>query len=49
MNILPERQKVALQSKRTVENKPKLGQGRARIRCKKTQPVDGITASTSKS
>ena len=32
-----------------MENRPRLGQGRGGIRCKKPQPVDGITASTSKS
>ena len=48
-NILPEKQKIVLQIKRIVENKLRLGQGRAGIRCKKPQPVDGITASTSKS
>ena len=49
MNILPERQKVALQSKKIIENKPRLEQGRAGTRCKNPQPVYGITASTSKS
>ena len=48
MTILPEKQKIALQNKMIVENKPRLGQGRAGIRCKKNKPVDGITASTSK-
>ena len=36
-------------TKKIVENKPRLGQGRAGIRQKKLQPVNGITASTSKS
>ena len=49
MNILPEKQKIVPQNKRIVENKPRLAQGRAGIRCKKPQPVDAITASTSKS
>ena len=48
-NILPEKQKPQLQNKQVVKNRPRSGQGRAGIRCKKTQPVDGITASTSKS
>ena len=37
------------QSRKIVENKPRLGQGRAGIKCKKAQPVDGMPASTSKS
>ena len=37
------------QSKKIIESKLRLGQGRAGIRCKKPQPVDGITASISKS
>ena len=45
-NILPEKQKSALQNKKVVENKPRLGQGRAGIRHRKPQPVEGITAST---
>ena len=49
MNVLPEKQKPQLQNKQVDENRPRLGQGRAGIRCKKTQPVDGITESTSKS
>ena len=48
-NVLPEKQKIQSQSKRIVENKPRSGQGRAGIRHKKLQPVDGITVSTSKS
>ena len=48
-SVLPEKQKIQLQSKKIVENKPRLGQGRVGIRCKELQPVDGITASTSKS
>ena len=48
-NILPEKQKPQLQNKQVVKNRPRLGQGRAGIRHKKPQPVDGITASTSKS
>ena len=38
-----------MQNKKIIENKLRLGQGRAGIRCKKPQPVDGITASASKS
>ena len=48
-NVLPEKQKIVPQNKKIVENKLRLGQGRAEIRCKKPQPVDGIMASTSKS
>ena len=42
MNMLPEKQKIAPQNKSIDENKPRLGQGRAGIRCKRHQPVDGI-------
>ena len=45
-NILPEKQKPQLQNKQVVKNRPRLGQGRAGIRCTKPQPVDGITASS---
>ena len=48
MNILPENQKIVVQNKKIVENKLRLGQGRAGIRCKKPQPVDSTTASVSK-
>ena len=34
MNLLPEKQKVILQNKRVIENKLRLGQGRAEIRHK---------------
>ena len=48
-SILPEKQKPQLQHKRGVENRPRLGQGRAGVRHRKHQPVDGKIASTSKS
>ena len=48
-NVLPEKQKIAPQNKKIVENIPRLGQGRTGTRCKKPQPVDSINASTSKS
>ena len=48
-NVLPEKQKPQLQNKQVDENRPRLGQGRAGIRCRKPQPVDDITASTGKS
>ena len=34
-NILPEKQKLAPQNKKIIENKLRLGQGRAGKRCKK--------------
>ena len=49
MNVLPEEETIQSQNKKIVKSRPKLGQGRAGIRCKNPQPVDGITASTSKS
>ena len=48
-SVLPEIQKLQLQDKQVVEIRPRLGQGRAGIRCRKPQPVDGRIASTSKS
>ena len=48
-NILPEKQNPQLQNKQVDKNRPRLGQGRAGIRHKKPQTVDGTTASTSKS
>ena len=49
MNILPEKHKIVLQNKKIIENKPRMGQGGAAIRHKNHQPVESITASTSKS
>ena len=48
-NLLPKKQKVILQIKKTIENKPRLDQGRAGIRCRKPQLTESITASTRKS
>ena len=48
-NILPEKQKLVLQNKKIVENKPRLGQDRAGIRHKNPQPIDIMTESTRKS
>ena len=48
MNILPEKQKVVPQNKKDIENKLRLGQGRAGIRCKKPQLVESVTTSASK-
>ena len=49
MNLLPEKQKMIPQNKKVIENKPRLGQGRAGIRCKKPQLIESITTLTSKS
>ena len=35
-NILPEKQKPQIQEKRIDKNKPRLGRGRAGIKCKNT-------------
>ena len=35
MRVLPENKKLQIQAKQIVENRPKLGRGRAGIRCKK--------------
>ena len=48
-NLLPEKQKVILQIKKTIENKPTFGQGRAGIRHRKPQLTENINASTNKS
>ena len=48
-NLLTKKQKVIPQIKKTIENKPRLGQGRAGIMCRKPQLTESITASTSKS
>ena len=47
-NLLPEKQKIIPQVKKNVENKPRLGQGRAGIKHKKLQLIENIT-STNKS
>ena len=39
---------MILQIKKNVENKPRLGQGRARIKCKEPQLIDNINTSTNK-
>ena len=49
MNILPKKQKVVLQNKKIIGNQPRLGQGRAWIRCKKPPLIESITVSASKS
>ena len=46
---VPEKQKVVPQNKRVIENKLRLGQGRAGIQCKKPQLIESITTSESKS
>ena len=40
MNVLPAKQKVVWQSKKIIENKLRLGQGRAGISCKKSQLIE---------
>ena len=47
--VLPEKQKLQIQAEQIVKIRPKLGKGRAGIRCKKTQHVADITATASKS
>ena len=49
MNILPKKQKVVPQNNKVTENKPRLGQGRTGIICKKPQLIESITTSASKS
>ena len=48
-NVLPEKQKPQIQEKQVDKNRPRLGRGRAGIKCKKPQPVVDITVSASKS
>ena len=48
-SVLPENQKHHIQAKQVVKIRLKFGRGRAEIRCKKSQPVADITATTSKS
>ena len=48
-NLLSKKQKVILQIKKTIENKPRLRQARAGIRHRKPQLTENITASTNKS
>ena len=48
-NILPEKQKPQRQWEQVDKNRPRLGRGRAGIKCKKPQPVVDITVSASKS
>ena len=47
--LLPKNQKVIMQIKKTIENKPRLGQGRVGIRHRKPQQTENITTSTNKS
>ena len=47
--VLPEKQKPQIQAEQVVKIRPKLGRGRAGIRCKKPQPVTAPTAAMSKS
>ena len=48
-NSLPKKQKVIPQIRRNIENKPRLGKGRAGIKCKNPQLSKNINASTDKS
>ena len=48
-NMLPEKPKPQIHAKQVDKNRPKLGWGRAGIRCKKPQPVADTTASMGKS
>ena len=47
-NTLPEKQKIAPQIKKNVEIKPRLGQGRAGIKCKKPQVTKNVHIATDK-
>ena len=48
-NVLPEKQKPQIQERQVDKNRPRLGRGRAGIKCKKPQPVVDTTVSASKS
>ena len=48
-NVIPEKQKSQIHNNQAHKNRPRLGQGRARIRRKKPQPVANISASTNRS
>ena len=47
--VLPEKQKPQIQAEQVIKIRPKLGRGRAGIRCENPQPVADITTTTSKS
>ena len=49
MNILQEKQKVVPHNRKIIENKLRLGECRAGIRCKKPQLIESIATSTGKS
>ena len=50
MNVLPEKQKPQIHREQVDKNRPRLGRGRAGIKCKKKpQPVVDITVSAGKS
>ena len=48
-NLLPEKQRPQIHSEQVDNNRPRLGSGRAGIKCKKPQSVVDITVSASKS
>ena len=47
-NVLPEKQKPQIHGDQVNKNRPRLGKGRAGIKCKIPQPVVDITVSASK-
>ena len=47
--VLPEKQKPQIQAEQVVQFRPKVGRGRAGLKCNKPQSVADITAITSKS
>ena len=48
-NVLPEKQKAISQIRQIIENKPRLGQERAGIRCRRPKLTENMTVSTNKS
>ena len=48
-NVLPEKQKPQIHGKQVDKNRPRLGRGRAGIKCKNPKPVVDTTVSASKS
>ena len=47
-NTLPEKQRIAPQIKENVGTKPRLGQGRAGVKCRKPQIIKNIDVATDK-
>ena len=48
-SVIPEKLKPQIHNNQVDKNRPRSGQGRAGIRCKKPQPVADINVSTNKS